>query len=52
MSEPKKIRTTSDGCVNEHDVIYLFVEETEGNVSSSKLIRSDHPHHGSSGRPW
>lgn len=23
MSEPKKIRTTSDGCVNEHDVIYL-----------------------------
>lgn len=23
MSEPKKIRTTSDGCVNEHDMIYL-----------------------------
>lgn len=23
MSEPRKIRTTSDGCVNEHDVIYL-----------------------------
>lgn len=23
MSEPKKIRTTSDGCVNEHDVVYL-----------------------------
>jgi hypothetical protein len=23
MSEPKKIRTTSDGCVSEYDVIYL-----------------------------
>ena len=23
MSEPRKIRTTSDGCVSEHDVIYL-----------------------------
>lgn len=23
MSEPKKIRTTSEGCVNEHDVAYL-----------------------------
>lgn len=23
MSEPRKIRTTGEGCVNEHDVIYL-----------------------------
>lgn len=23
MSEPKRIRTTSDGCVYEHDVAYL-----------------------------
>jgi hypothetical protein len=29
MSEPKKIRTTSDGCVNEHDVIYLSKKPKE-----------------------
>ena len=23
MSEPKKVRTTSEGCVNEHDVMHL-----------------------------
>ena len=29
MSEPKKIRTTGEGCVNEHDVIYLSKKPKE-----------------------